>query len=208
MKRTGIQKLPWRLRYHYAARLASHVRRLLISLTHRHCHVEFQGHVHLGPGFNLNIPGPGRFIVGPGVEFRRGFSCEIGGDGVVHIGAGSAFTWNVVIQCTTSIDIGKHCVLAQSVTIADGSHKFRDWTKPMSQQGYDFRPITIGDRANVMAKSTILADVGEGAFIGANSVVVRPIPDFCLAVGAPARVIEYFGPPERRPPELDVEKHA
>ena len=38
--------------------------------------------------------------------------------------------------------------------------------------------------------------------IGAHSVVVNPIPSYTVAVGAPARPIEYFGPEDERPPEL------
>ena len=45
----------------------------------------------------------------------------------------------------------------------------------------------------------------ERAVIGANSVVTRPIPPYCLAVGAPAKVVEYFGPPERRKEYLGSE---
>jgi len=48
----------------------------------------------------------------------------------------------------------------------------------------------------------VFADIGRHAVIGANSVVSRPIPAYCLAMGAPAKVVEYFGPPEERPPDL------
>jgi hypothetical protein len=44
------------------------------------------------------------------------------------------------------------------------------------------------------------ADIGEQAFVGANAVVTRPILPYSFAAGAPARVIEYFGPPEPPPP--------
>ncbi|HWB68040.1 MAG TPA: acyltransferase, partial [Mycobacteriales bacterium] len=90
-------------------------------------------------------------------------------------------------------------VFGQAVMIADGNHKFRDHTQHLLDQGYEFRPITIGDNAIVTSKCTILNSIGDGAVIGANSVVTKPVPAFCLAVGAPARVVEYFGPPERRP---------
>jgi acetyltransferase-like isoleucine patch superfamily enzyme len=42
--------------------------------------------------------------------------------------------------------------------------------------------------------SIIGATIGDRAFIGANSVVTRDIPAFSLAVGAPAKVVDYFGP--------------
>jgi len=198
------RELPWRFRYIALARAASQVRKVSIEATHLHCNVEFQGPVYLGPGFSLQIPGPGSFIVGPGVEFRRGFHCEISGSGRVSIGAGSAFTFSTLIQCTTSIEIGEQCVFAQSVLIVDGSHRFRQPDEPMLGQGYDYRPVRIGKGASVMAKATVLADVGEGAFVAAGAVVTHPVPAYCLAAGVPARVIEYFGPPDQRPPELDA----
>jgi acetyltransferase-like isoleucine patch superfamily enzyme len=52
-----------------------------------------------------------------------------------------------------------------------------------------------------MSKCTIIADVGERAFVGANAVVSRDVPAHTVAVGAPARPIDYFGPGEP-PPEL------
>lgn len=203
-----LRRLPWRVRYRDGPQLASRFRRLMIAATHRHCRVEFQGPVYIGPGFHLEIPDRGELIIGPKVEFRRGFVCEISASGRVSIGAGSVFTSSALIQCTTSIDIGRRAVFGQALQMADGSHRFRDWTKHLLDQGFEFRPITIGDRAIVHAKCTVVADLGEGAIIGANSFVNKPIPAHCLAGGVPARVLEYFGPPERRPEELDVDRHA
>jgi acetyltransferase-like isoleucine patch superfamily enzyme len=54
--------------------------------------------------------------------------------------------------------------------------------------------VRIDDDAAIMAKGTIMANVGERSFVGANSVVNRDIPPFAVAVGSPARVIERFGP--------------
>jgi acetyltransferase-like isoleucine patch superfamily enzyme len=93
-------------------------------------------------------------------------------------------------------------VFGQNLMLADGNHKFRDYTKHLLDQGYDFNPIEIGDNAIVTSKCTVLASIGEGAVIGANSVVTKPVPAYCLAAGAPAKVLEYFGPPEREPVEL------
>lgn len=168
----------------------------------------FEGTVRLGPGFHLEIPGNGELIVGAGVDFRRGFVCEISENGRVTIGEGATFTSHALIQCSTSIEIGKRATFGQALQIADGSHRFRDWTKHLLDQGYDHRPVKIGDNATVHAKCTIVADIGTGAIIGANSFVNKPVPDYCLAAGVPARVIDYFGPSDRRPPEVDAQKHA
>jgi acetyltransferase-like isoleucine patch superfamily enzyme len=136
------------------------------------------------------------------VYFQRGFTCEISGSGRITIGAGTVVRDHTLIGCSTSIDIGRRCVLGQSALIMDGFHRFRDPDVHLLDQGYDFRPITIGDGAVVLAKCSITNSIGERAVIGSNAVVTRPIPPFCFAVGAPAQVIEYFGRPEDRPVEL------
>jgi acetyltransferase-like isoleucine patch superfamily enzyme len=201
--RTDWRRVPWRVRYQFGERVATRLRRAAIALTHQHCTVEFRGRVRLGPGFSVMIPGPGTLVVGDGVDFRRGFVCEISGTGRVAIGDRAIFTSHALIQCSTSIEIGEEAMLGQDLFIADGNHRFRDWRRNMLEQGYDYRPIRIGARAAINTKSTILNSVGEGAIVGANSVVTRPVPAYCVAVGAPARVIDYFGPPELRPPELE-----
>lgn len=195
--------------YYRLPRLMSAVRKRWVLLRNPHTDIRFEGPVYLGPGFSLHAPRGGTFIVGPGVEFRRGFRCELGGaDARVTIGAGAVFTYYVLIQCSTSIEIGERVQFGQSTIVIDGNHRFRDLDRPMLAQGYDFRPLRIEDDATVTTKCTIVHDLGTRCFVGANSVVSRPIPAYCLAVGAPARVIEYFGPPGLEPPGFEQREPA
>jgi acetyltransferase-like isoleucine patch superfamily enzyme len=204
-----LRKAPWAVRHGYGAKVASDLRRLSVVATHRHCHVEFRGPVRLGPGFILRIPDRGTLVVGAGVEFRHGFVCEISGDGRVTIGDLSCFTSHALVQCSTSIDIGRRCVFGQSALLVDGAHRFRDPNRPIAEQGYDYRPLRIGDGVMVMAKCTIFAGIGDGTVVGAHSVVSRPLPPRCLSLGAPARPVEFFeeqavagsGKTEKNPPK-------
>lgn len=189
-----------KLAYETGPRWGSALRRLKLRLTQAHADIRFEGPVRLGPGFSLFIPGAGQLVVGPNVEFRHGFRAEIHGDGRLTIGEGTVFTYYVLIQCSTLIEIGRRCQFGQSTIVVDGNHRFRDTTRPMLEQGYDFRHIQIGDDVAITSKCTIMADIGAHSFIGANSVVTRDIPPYSLAVGAPARVVESFQPP---PPEAE-----
>jgi acetyltransferase-like isoleucine patch superfamily enzyme len=177
-----------------------------IRATHLHANVDIGQPVRLGPGFSLYIPDTGSFVVEPGVDFRRNFRCEIEGDGRVEIGAGTVFTSNMLIQCSTLVSIGKQCAFGQSTLIVDGYHRYQDHERHWAEQGYDFTPIHIGDGAGISDKCTIQADVGERAMVASGSVVNRPIPPYCLAVGAPARVVRYFGPPERKVEVLSAKR--
>jgi acetyltransferase-like isoleucine patch superfamily enzyme len=197
--RNSLRRLPASIGYESGPRLMSWLRKRWVLLRHPHGEVRFGRGVYLGPGFSLHMPGPGAFIVGDGAEFRRDFRCEISGSGRVTIGPDCRITYSSLIQCSTTVTIGARCGLGQAILVLDGQHRFRDLTRHPLEQGFDFRPITIGDDAVIMTKSTIMADVGQRALVGANSVVTKPVPAYTVAVGAPARPIDYFGPAGREP---------
>ena len=188
--------------YGWGPRLRSEIRKRWILLSHPHANIRFEGPVHIGPGFSLFIPHRGTFVVGPNVEFRRGFRIEIIGDGRVVIGANCVFSYYSVIQCAGSIEIGEGCGFGQSCMIVDGNHRFEDFDQPFMHQGFELRAIRIGNECGVLTKTTVINDIGDRAQVGANSVVAKPIPPYCMAVGVPARVVRYFGPDDQRPAAL------
>lgn len=194
------------LGYRRGPRLMSYLRQRWVILRHPDADIRFGRDVYLGPRFSLFIPEQGTFIVGDGVEFRRDFRAEVSGRGRVTIGCGAVFTYSVLVQCTTTIHIGERCQFGQATILIDGQHRFRDLDRPMLEQGYDFHPLRIENDAVITTKCTIMADVGTRSFIGANSVVSKPIPPYTVAIGAPARVIEYFGPPGGEPREPTEER--
>ena len=193
----------WRLlRYYRWPRVTSRFRRWWAVRSNPHATVRFGHGCTVGPGFRLVLPAGGTFIAGDHVEFRNGFRCEMGLPTTrVEIGSGTVFTYGVLIQCSTEITIGERCVFAEGSMIVDGNHRYRDLSKPMLEQGYDYRAIRIEDDVSAMVKSTIIANIGTRAFVGANSVVVKDIPPYTLAAGVPARVLDYFGPPGLEPPD-------
>ena len=189
-----------RVFYGWGPRFASRVRKRWILVKHPFADIRLEEPVYLGAGFSLQIPYRGKFHAGPRCDFRRGFRAEIAEGGELVIGAGSVFTDNVLIQCTTRIEIGERCMFGQSTAVFDGNHRFRDLDKPMLEQGYDYKPITIEDDVTTTTKCTIIANIGTRAFVGANTVIVKDVPAYSLVVGNPARVVEYYGPgagPER-----------
>ena len=57
---------------------------------------------------------------------------------------------------------------------------------------FEVGPITIRQGAHIGVRSIILPGItiGRGAVIGAGSIVTKDIPDFCIAMGNPARVVK------------------
>src|SRR5919205_819657 len=145
--RRSLRWLPARLGYERGPLLMSWLRKRWVLLRHPHADVRFGRNVYLGPGFSLHMPENGTFVAGDGVEFRRDFRCEISGSGRVTIGSDTRFTYSVLIQCSTSIDIGERCMFGQTTILLDGQHRFRDLTRPMLDQGFDFTPLRIEDDA-------------------------------------------------------------
>jgi acetyltransferase-like isoleucine patch superfamily enzyme len=165
--------------------------------------IRFGRHNLLGPGFSLYMPYGGTFVTGDRVEFRRNFRAELGPTARVEIGDEARFTYDVIIQCDTTISIGRRAILGQNTLVVDGNHRFRDLDVPPLEQGYDYRSIDIGEEALALSKCTIVNSIGKRAVIGANAVVTRPIPPYTLAFGIPAKPVDYFGPPDERPTDQD-----
>lgn len=192
----------FRFGYGPGPRLMSELRRRWVVFRHPNATILIDRSAYVGPGFGLHIPHNGTFVAGPNVEFRRNFRAEIYGDGRIEIGAGSYMTYDVLMACSTSIEIGERCGLANESAIYDGNHRYADLDTAFLDQGYEFRSVRLADDVQIHQLCTIVNSIGERAVIGANSVVSRPIPAYTLAVGTPARPIKYFGPEDQRPPEL------
>ena len=78
------------------------------------------------------------------------------------------------------------------VQITDNNHT-TDGNNLIKYQLSTIKSISIGQDCWIGSGAKILAGVtiGNGAVIGANSVVTKDIPPFAIAVGSPARVIKY-----------------
>lgn len=173
--------------YRGGPRVMSSLRKLWVRLRNPHAEICFGKSTHLGPRFSLYVPWGGAFVVGSGVTFGRRFRCELSPGARVTIDDGSVFGGDVVIQCGTTIDIGARVTVGDCGLIVDGNHRFRDLDRPMLSQGYDFRPLRIGDGATVGSKCTVINHIGRRALIEANSVVSRAVSDDSVAAGLPAR---------------------
>lgn len=190
-----------RLTYRWGPRLSSAIRKRWVILKNPHAEISFGKYCRLDPGFSLHMPDGGRFVAGTAVHFRRGFRAEISRGGVVTIGDVCVFSYYSLIQCSTSIEIGDRAMFGQSSMIVDGNHRLKDISTPIFGQGFDFRPIRIGADVTTLTKVTVINDIGHKSVVAANSVVNHPVPPYSMVGGVPAKLIDYFGPPELEPAE-------
>lgn len=116
-----------------------------------------------------------------------------------EIGTGSAMGWNFCARGAGKLTIGKYCAIGENVRVITSNHETGRLTMNYLLQtevvgrrhtgnkldvaiGND---VWIGDQAIILPGVSI----GDGAVIGAGSVVTRPVAPFTVVAGNPAREI-------------------
>jgi acetyltransferase-like isoleucine patch superfamily enzyme len=142
----------------------------------------------------VRLAGEGRISVGSNVFIGAGSWLQVldhaGSEAAIVIGDGTSIAGGCVLSACQGISLGQKVLMARNVYIADHMHAFDDVERAILDQGVDrIASVRIGDGAwlgqNVVVGPGV--SIGRGAVIGANSVVLSGVPDFTVAVGAPAR---------------------
>ena len=145
------------------------------------------------------------------IEYGKGFTtgraCRIEAypmdNKSITVKIGENFQMNDYVHITgvSRVEIGDNVLIASKVYISDLSHGSYQGDENDShpdsipkERPLFSKPVFIEDNVWVGEMVTILPGVtiGKGSIIGANSVVAKDIPEFCIAVGNPARVIKRF----------------
>ncbi len=135
--------------------------------------------------------------MGENVEIDTPFHCDHGNN--IFLGNDVIIGINCTFVDNAEIRIGNRVLIASNVQFYTSSHPVLPQERLVSdwkEKGTTFfrtyaRPIEIKDNVWIGGGSIILpgVTVGENSVIGAGSVVTRPIPANCVAVGNPCKVI-------------------
>ncbi|MET1016051.1 acyltransferase [Leifsonia flava] len=111
-----------------------------------------------------------------GFEVRRATGLSIGPRSSIGNGA--------ILDARGGLTLGSDVNLSTNVHIWTGQH---DWRSP--DFAYESAPVSIGDRAWISARATILpgTTIGEGAVVAAGAVVSGDVAPFTLVGGVPAK---------------------
>lgn len=138
-------------------------------------HVIPRRRLTLGPDAHVSpdavFSNPERITAGRGL--RLGSRC--------HLWAGPA---------TGRIVIGDDVLFGPEVLVTAAGYRYNDG-QPVTAQAMDEADVILGNDVWIGAKCVILPGtrIGDGAIIGAGSVVRGEIPAMAVAVGSPARVV-------------------
>jgi acetyltransferase-like isoleucine patch superfamily enzyme len=154
-------------------------------------HVVLRGMVFLGKRVELHArAGYGRLEVGRWVHIGDGNSLRCH-EGSLRIGDKVVFGKDNTVNCYLDVEIGATTIVADWVYITDFDHRIADVHIPIKDQGIVKTPVRIGPDVWIGTKVSVLRGtrVGRGSVLGAHAVVRGDIPEYSIAVGAPARVV-------------------
>jgi acetyltransferase-like isoleucine patch superfamily enzyme len=161
--------------------------------------------LHCGRGVNLLLPvyfaNPQNIELGDGVRighnsrlctyeqrYNQSFKPYL------KIGTNVTMEDGCHIGCINKVVIEDEVMIAGNIFIADHDHGYSNVDLPYRYQDLTFGEIHIGygswigDGARIFGK----VKIGRQCIIGANSVVTRDIPDYCIAAGVPARILKVW----------------
>ena len=138
--------------------------------------------------------------IGENVVIDTPFHCDYGKN--IFLGNDVIINMNCTFVDNKTIRIGDRVLIASNVQMYTSSHPVLpqerlvpDWRERKTTFFRTYaRPIEIENNVWIGGGCILLPGVtiGENSVIGAGSVVTRPVPPNCVAVGNPCRVIRYF----------------
>lgn len=152
-----------------------------VKIEHPEC-VSLGDNVHVNDHCWLSVLTENRETGRPLVELQPDLS----------IGDGSYIGRFGTLACINRVAIGRDVMISDRVFIGDAAHGFARTDLPIRDQYMTSKgPVEIGDGTWMGIGVSVMPNVkiGRNCVIGAGSVVTSDIPDYCIAVGAPAKIV-------------------
>ncbi len=132
----------------------------------------------------------GRIIIGDSVSIESWARLAVAHDATLKVGNRVGIGPYNIFNAFDDLTVGDETMFGPFVNINCADHGI-ELGKPMREQMGTYAPVTIGRDCWLGALVVVLKGVtiGDGAVIGAGSVVTRDIPPYTIAAGVPAKVI-------------------
>lgn len=148
----------------------------------------------------VTLSGEERIQIGDEVYIGANSWLQVLADGdniatAISIGSGTSMAGACVISAVRRVVFEDNVLIARNVYISDHIHEYKKIHLPIKDQGIaKIAPVLIRRGAWIGQNVVICpgVTVGIGSVVAANSVVNKDVPDFCLAVGAPAHIVKKF----------------
>ncbi len=109
---------------------------------------------------------------------------------------------NVHLVCSSRLEIENNVSVTGNCAIVDTKHPYRDVHDPRKigdRIDPNRTPVTVGEGSFLGFGCVVLPGVriGRNCVIGANSVVRKDIPDWCVVSGNPAEIVSRYDATKR-----------
>jgi acetyltransferase-like isoleucine patch superfamily enzyme len=146
---------------------------------------------------------PAGLVLGRGASIYKSTMLDVGSHGRVSLGE-YALVHGARIICDEEVEIGDYALISWNVVLMDAyrvaldpAERRRDLEDASRrhprrlQGGGSARPVRIGRNVWIGFDACVLPGVmiGEGAVVGARSVVAEDVPPYAVVAGNPARVV-------------------
>ncbi len=100
--------------------------------------------------------------------------------------------WGVIITTGGEVEIGDRSLIGYRTLISSANHNIPKNKGRIFESGHTPEKVSIGKDVWIGGNSVIVAGVsiGEGAIIGAGSVVTKDVEPFTIVAGVPAKFIK------------------
>lgn len=145
------------------------------------------------PIFSTTIENKKKLSIGSHTNIDKNCTFRVfGNDGSIQIGNNVCFGDNVKVLSGSLVKIEDNCTIAGNVFISSENHGLNPLTESFNDNDLECDDVVIKQGAWLGEKVIILpgVSIGEKTIVGAGSVVTKSIPDYCIAVGNPAKVIK------------------
>jgi acetyltransferase-like isoleucine patch superfamily enzyme len=107
------------------------------------------------------------------------------------IGKAANISRDAVIDARAGLTIGAGAVIGFESVLLTWAHRFDNVDVAVTTQGFDAKPIVVGELAWVGARAFVMPGVaiGDHAIVGTASLVTKDVPPGVVVGGVPAKVI-------------------
>jgi acetyltransferase-like isoleucine patch superfamily enzyme len=137
-------------------------------------------------------------LIAPNVSLSAGMPVPIhtGTDPVLTIGDRCVIGKGSSVVAHERVVIGDDTFTGPHVYITDQNHGYEHLDVPIGAQLWKNAPVRIGPSCWLGHGAVVLPGVtiGRHVVVAAGAVVTADLPDYCVAVGVPARVVRRYVP--------------
>jgi acetyltransferase-like isoleucine patch superfamily enzyme len=151
---------------------------------------KFPSHIGI-PIFTLGL---NRVTIGKRVRIMPGLRIETHKNGTITFENNVSIGQNFHITSAGNLVIGSNTTILGNVFVTNIDHDYQEIGKHILDQKMIVRETIVGENCFIGYGAAIQAGtvLGKHCVVGANAVVRGTFPDYCVIVGAPAKIIKRY----------------